>query len=161
MITIEQVTQLPKRYTFTIPEDYLDEMGHMNIRWYLGIFDDAAVHLFQQLGMTAEYFQANQSGAFALQQFIYYWREVRLGETVSIYSRILGRSAKRIHMMHFMVNETNQTLACTLESLGSHADLSIRRTSLYPPHIADNIDKMLAQHQQLNWDAPVCGAISP
>ncbi len=161
MITVEQVQQLPKLYNFTIPEDYLDEMGHMNVRWYLGIFDDAAVHLFRQLGMTAKYFKANQTGAFALQQFIYYWREVRLDETVSIYSRILGRSAKRIHMMYFMVNETNQTLACTLEGLGSHADLNIRRTSPYPAHIAGNIDVMLAEHQQLDWSAPVCGAIQP
>ncbi len=73
--------------------------------------------------------------------------------------RVLGRSAKRIHYMMFMVNETRGTLASTFECVNSFADLTVRRTALYPPEIAAKIDALLAQHQALHWDAPVCGVM--
>jgi acyl-CoA thioester hydrolase len=63
--------------------------------------------------------------------------------------------------MLFMVNESKGNLAATLETLGSHADIKARRTSPYPPHIAARMDAILAEHQALDWAAPVCGVIRP
>ncbi len=42
MLKPNQITQLPRFHHATIPESYLDVMGHMNIRHYMGLFDDAA-----------------------------------------------------------------------------------------------------------------------
>lgn len=161
MVTIEQVNTLPLYYRKTIPHEYLDEMEHMNVRWYMSLFDDAAYPFFASFGMHKEYYKQDQAGGFALRQFINYLAEVRVGETVAIHSRVLGRSAKRIHFMHFMRNETTNKLAATMEALGSHADLRIRRTSPYPPHIAAKIDAILSKQNKLDWDAPVCGVIKP
>ncbi|MCB9456660.1 MAG: thioesterase family protein [Anaerolineaceae bacterium] len=161
MIPLENIAELPSFHRATIVPEYLDAMGHMNIRWYMAIFDDAAWKFFDHFGMNIEYYQREQAGGFALQHFIRYLAEVRLGETVAIHTRILGRSAKRIHFMHFMVNETTGVLAATLEVLGSHADMRVRRTSPYPPYIAEKIDAILQEHTRLNWEAPVCGVIQP
>jgi acyl-CoA thioester hydrolase len=161
MVTLEQLTALPLHHRATITTDHLDLMGHMNIRHYMSLFDNASWHMFNSLGMTSDYYREQQAGGFALEQHIRYLAEVRLGETVAIRIRLLGRTAKRIHFMAFMVNETTDKLAATLEGLGSHADMRIRRTAPYPPHIAANIDALLSQHQQLTWDAPVCGVIKP
>ena len=158
-MTVEDIKQLPFLHRITIPEAYRDEMGHMNVRHYLGIFDDADWHLFEQLGMTLDYYKENQAGGFALTQHLRYLAEVMIGETVAIYGRVLGCSAKRLHVMLFMVNETRDVLAATLEGLGSHADMTIRRTSPYPESIAAKINAMLAEHNALNWDAPTCGVI--
>jgi hypothetical protein len=74
---------------------------------------------------------------------------------------MIGRSAKRIHFMLFMINESRDTLAATVETLGAHADMRLRRTSPYPPHIAARIDALIAESEALGWDAPVCGMIRP
>lgn len=161
MIPIADLEALPLFHRQTIPPDYLDAMGHMNVQWYMAIYDRAAWQFFAWLGMTDEYYRQEKAGAFALKQFIEYRAEVHAGQTVAIRSRILGLSAKRLHMMHFMINETAGVLASTLEVLGSHADLVKRRTSPFPPHIAANIEANLAQHRQLAWPAPVCGIIHP
>ncbi len=161
MISLDQLNQLPIVHRQTIPESYLDVMGHMNIRWYVAIYDDAAWNFFESLGMTHEHYLQSNNGMFALQQFISYLAEVHVGETVSVRTRILGRSAKRIHFMHFMVNETTGVLASTMEVLGSHADTQLRRTSPFPDDIAQVIDGVLASHHQLDWSAPVCGVIRP
>jgi acyl-CoA thioester hydrolase len=161
MISIQQLEALPLFYRTTIPESYLDAMGHMNVRWYMAVFDEAAWKFFASVGMDQTYYENHHGGGFALKQFVRYLAEVRAGETVAVRTRVLGRSAKRIHFMHFMISETAQRLAATLEVLGSHADLRAQRTSPYPPQIAARIDALLAEHRQLDWEAPVCGVIHP
>lgn len=90
---------------------------------------------------------------------ITYLAEVRSGETVTIRSRLLARAERKMHVMHFMLNETTRALAATLEVLGAHADMRIRRTSPYPEHLAAALDAMLAAHRQLDWDVELSGAI--
>lgn len=154
-----EIEQLPCYFRTVVPEAYLDAMGHMNIRYYLALFDDAAWELFADIGMHTDYYKAYTAGAFALEHHIHYLAEVHQGDRIAVYSRMLARTAKRIHFMHFMLNETQQKLAATLEAVGSHADLTVRRTSPFPAHIAANIDAMLANHVQVSWEAPVCGVI--
>ena len=62
--------------------------------------------------------------------------------------------------MGFMINETTGKLASTLEVLGTHADLAIRRASPLAPAIAKKIDDKLAEDAALGWEAPVSGAIN-
>jgi acyl-CoA thioester hydrolase len=152
---------LPSYLRQTVPDEYLDAMGHMNVRYYLALFDTAAWDFFARFGMDQAYYDAKAGGAFALQHFINYLAEVHKGDELTIHARLIGRSAKRVHFMMFMVNETQGKLAATLESLGSHADLTQRRTSPFPPDIAAQIDALLAEHNQLHWQAPICGVIRP
>lgn len=145
----------------TIPESYLDIMGHMNIRWYMALFDEAAWGFFASFGMDEAYCRSQQAGGFALKQHIHYLAEVHAGETVAVRTRILGRSAKRIHFMHFLINETTNRLSATMEVLGAHADMIIRRTTPYPPELVARIDATLQEQRALAWDAPLCGVIQP
>lgn len=160
-LTQTQIEQLPLFHRITIPESYIDVLGHMNVRQYVGIFDDSAWHFFASFGMNETYFRESRAGAFALRQMINYVAEVHVGETVAVRSRILGRSAKRIHFMQFMLNETTGKLAATIEVLGSHADTVARRTSPFPEHIAQQIDAIIAAQNELDWDAPICGVLRP
>ena len=160
MITPEQLQDIPIFHRETIPENYRDVMGHMNIRWYMALFDEAAWGLFASFGIDVSYCKVAKSGAFALKQFINYLAEVHIGETVVVHTRILGFSAKRVHFMHFMVNETTGKLAATMEVLGAHADLVARRTSPFPPPIVAGLEAILQKDAALSWDAPICGVIS-
>jgi acyl-CoA thioester hydrolase len=159
-IPLEQITQLPLVYQMTIPEAYQDENGHMNVRWYMVIFDEAGYPLVQRLGLTPEYHQAHGTGGFDLEHHLHYLNEVHIGDEVAVYVRLVGRSAKRIHYMMFMVNQTRGTLAALFECVNSFADLTARKTAPYPPEISAKIDVLLAEHQALNWNAPICGVIS-
>ena len=87
--------------------------------------------------------------------------EVRVGQTVTLHSRVVGRSEKRIHFMHFMVDESGENVASTMEVLATHVDLDIRRSMPFPEDIAAAIDETLSRHDALSWAAPTCGAIVP
>jgi len=159
--TIEQVQQLPCFHREVIPETYIDIMGHVNIRHYLALFDEGGWKFFASIGMDENYYRENHAGGFALRHFITYVNEVRVGETVAVHIRFLAHSEKRIHFMGFLVNETTQAVAATLEALGTHADMKIRRTSPYPQQLREKFDAIIAEHQKLDWEAPVCGILKP
>lgn len=159
-VTFEQLQALPLYHRETIPTDYLDSMGHMNVRWYMALFDEATWHFFNAIGMTRDYFINSHAGGFALKNFINYWREVRAGQTVALRTRLIGRTDKRFHFMHFMLDETAGQVASSLESLGTHADLKLRRSAPLPGFIANAFDAQLAHDNRLEWQAPVCGAIA-
>jgi acyl-CoA thioester hydrolase len=150
---------LPITHEATIPESYLDSMGHMNVMWYTHLFGCATVGLFKLVGMDRNYFQSNQMGSFALAQHFNYRKEVRVGEQVVLRSRMLGRSERKFHVMHFMVKHDGHVLAATGEFLGAHIDMRVRRTAPFLPQVAEPIDRMVAEHAALGWDAPVCGAM--
>jgi acyl-CoA thioester hydrolase len=155
------LSTLPITQRAVIPESYLDEMGHMNFMWYTHLFSNAMGEVFELFGMSRDYCLANKSGAFALKQFTAYLAEVRAGETVTVRSRVLGRSVKRLHVMHFMIKENAGVLAATSEVLGTHVDMTTRRTSPWPPRLAEALDRLIAEHAVAGWVAPVCGAIAP
>ncbi len=159
-IPLEKIMALTPIYRLTIPEDYRDENGHMNMRWYLHIYDDAGYPLVDGFGLTQAYHQQHGTGGFDLEHHIHYLKEVHPGDTAVVYARLVGRSAKRIHYMLFMVNETRGTLASIFECVNSFADLTVRRTAPYPEEIARKIDARLAQDQALDWAAPICGVMS-
>ena len=150
---------LPLYHRKTIPSDYQDLMGHMNIRWYFDLFARTGRKLFKYHGMDEDYFRDGQFGVFALKHFIQYYAEVHVGQSIAIHARLIARSEKRFHFMLFMINETTGKLAATFEALITHADLKIRRAAPMPAEITEKLDATLADLATLDWEAPLSGAI--
>ena len=159
LIPLVKLETLPGYHRETIPEEYLDIMGHMNIRWYFEMFAKAGHKFFASHGLDQDYFQVQEAGLFALKHFIQYFAEVRVGQTVVVHTRLVGRSDKRFQCMHFMLNESTAQLAATFEALITHADLKIRRSAPMPARIAERLDATLNRDAKLDWEAPVCGAM--
>jgi acyl-CoA thioester hydrolase len=153
------LVDLPVTAQAEIPTSYLDEMGHMNVMWYTHLFSRAVWGLFDRIGFTHEYMQANRAGSFALELHVRYLAEVRAGQHVTLRTRCLARTPKRIHYMHFMVLDERDVLGATGEIVSAHVDMNTRRQSPFPEPIAAEFDKLLAAHQSLPWPAPVCGTM--
>jgi acyl-CoA thioester hydrolase len=149
----------PACLRMVVPDAYRDRNGHTNMRWYLAIFDDAGDTLQVRLGLTPEYHHDHITGTFDLEHHLHYLNEVLPGDRVAVYARLIALSAKRLHYLMFMVNETRATVAATLECMTAFVDLKVRRTAVFPTEIAATIDKVVAAHAALGWDAPLCGAM--
>jgi acyl-CoA thioester hydrolase len=159
MVPLALLETLPVCHRKTIPADYMDLMGHMNIRWYFDLFARSGRKFFKSHGLDQDYFQDGNFGVFALKHVIQYYAEVRVGQAVAIHARLIARSDKRFHFMLFMINETANQLASTFEALITHADLKIRRAAPMPAEIVQKFDATLAKNDTLGWDAPLSGAI--
>ena len=117
------------------------------------------MEIWNQVGLTSEYFEKNHATTFALEGHVRYFNEVRVGQQVTVRTRAIARSDKRFQILHFMSNDDAGTLAATMEAIGTHVDFRFasrprfRRTSRRPSI------GLLAEHSKLPWPAPLCGAM--
>jgi len=159
-IPLENIVSLePVCLRATVPESCRDSNGHMNVRWYLALFDDASDVLHGWMGLTVAYHQAHGTGTFDLEHHIHYLNEVMPGEAVAVYVRFVAQSAKRLHYVMFLVNETRGSLAAILECMNAFADLRLRKTAPFPPDAAAKIAEGVAAHGKLDWPPPLSGAM--
>jgi acyl-CoA thioester hydrolase len=154
-----EISSLPVTYRKTIPHEYIDEMGHMNVMWYTHLFDEATYTFFDLFGIGKGYEIETHNGAFALEQHIRYLAEVREGQGITIHTRALGASPKVIHFMHFMVRDHDKVLAATSELVGVHIDMRNRKSSSFPEDIYQRLNGILREHEKLAWDPLVCGVM--
>jgi acyl-CoA thioesterase FadM len=152
---------LPVGHRQEIPESYRDEFGHMNVMWYTYLFSCAFGKFGEQFGYTDLYFLENKAGSFALETHTRYLAEVHIGKHVTLRSRALGRSAKRLHFMHFMTIDETGVIAATQEHVAAHIDLRIRRMAPLHPAVAERFDRLVEEQNKLGWEAPTCGVMRP
>ncbi len=158
--TLDEIRQLPVDLTMTVPPQWEDRNGHVNVQYYLGIYHLAGWQILENIGIDEGYLTDQQAGIFDIEHHIRYLTEIKVGEVVSAYNRMLGRDGKRFHGMLFIVNDTCQQLACSIEYLSIYVDQQLRRAATYPEDMAVKLDQLLAEHNTFNWQVPVCGNIN-
>jgi len=104
-IPLQKVIALgPACLKMTVPEAYRDANGHMNMRWYLAIFDEASDVLHDRTGLTREYHRQHRSGTFDLEHHIYFLNEVNPGEEAAVYMRFVAGWANLFNTLRFLGN---------------------------------------------------------
>lgn len=116
---------------------HCDHVGHMNVMWYVGKFDEATWNLFQRVGITPAYLRGNQRGMAAVDQHIEYKRELKAGDVVSVRSEVLELGDKKIRFRHEMVNEDTGAVAAVTTLLGVHMDTQARKACPFPAELVE------------------------
>lgn len=160
MPTVRDLDELPSWLERTIPPEWEDLNGHVNVRHYLELYDQAGWPMMSELGIDEQHFREERRGFFDLEHHIWYLAEMHVGDTVTVHARFLARSAKRFHGTMFIVNRTRQQVASAFEYVTIAADLESRRSAALPAGIAARLDGLIAAHARLTWPAPLCGTIS-
>jgi acyl-CoA thioester hydrolase len=115
---------------------HCDHMGHMNVMWYVGKFDEATWNLLAAIGITPAYIRAQKHGMAAVQQNIAYKKELTAGDIVVVRSKILEVRDKVIRFQHELMKDETDELAAICELTGVHMDLRTRKSRSLPPQIA-------------------------
>ena len=129
------MTGLITTYKGVVYPWHCDHMGHMNVMWYVGKFDEATWHLFSVIGLTPSFLRENGRGMAAVRQDIAYKRELRAGDVVAIRSGVLEIREKAIRFFHEMVNETTGDVAAVTVLTGVHMDTGIRKSCPLPDDV--------------------------
>jgi len=161
MPTVQQVLELPPLMEQTIPPEWLDLNGHVNVRHYLALYDAASWPMLAAMGLDERTFLEHRQGIFDLEHHLWYLDELHVGDTVTVHWRFVARTVKRFHGVMFIVNRTRQRLASVFEYVSTGADLDARRTAPLPAAFAAEIDRHLARDAQLDWPPPGCGVMAP
>lgn len=108
---------------------FCDVMGHMNIRHFMTMFDEAAYHLlFQVFGWSGNQDSSAGVGWADVRHVVEYQAEVRAGDLLEIRGCIAKVGTKSITIRYEMFNLANDELTATLECVCVLLDLKSRKS---------------------------------
>lgn len=160
-LTLEQIRQLaPPCFETVARDEWTDRNEHVNIRYYIAVFDDAGDAFYPTVGLGDPDHRLRQSGTMDLEHHTHFVRELRPGDRIAVYLRIVGVSAKRFHYLMFLVNKSTGELASIFECVNTFVDLKQRKSAPWPENVRTALASICKRHSGLEWRAPVCGSMT-
>jgi len=108
-------------------KEWTDYNGHLNVAFYVHVFDLAADVMLDNLKMGGESAKKDKKTTFVAEMHTNYYREVRLGEEVETHVTFIDHDKKRIHYKLSMFHKEKKYLAATNEVLSLYVDLTKRK----------------------------------
>ena len=115
--------------TEKVIKEWTDYNGHLNVAFYVHIFDIAADVMLDNFNMGGIYAKKNKRTTFVAEMHTIYNQEVKLGEEVDTYVTYVDHDKKRIHYRLSMFHKEKKYLAATNEVLSLYVDLSFRKVT--------------------------------
>jgi acyl-CoA thioester hydrolase len=113
--------------TEKVIKEYTDYNNHLNVAYYVLIFDLAADVMLDNFKMGGESAKRDQKTTFVAEMHTIYNQEVRLGEEVETHLTYVNHDKKRIHYRLSMFHKEKKYLAATNEVISLYVDLSKRK----------------------------------
>ena len=142
---LTDVRTLPVYDERVVPEDYIDENGHMNIGHYFRLTSHAVWHRVSELGMGADYIERRGMSFFTVEHRIAYLAELRLGQRFSVRAGVVDRAARAMHGAAYVVDEEGDRIACALEAIYVHIEMADRRAAPIPDDLAAALDREIEE----------------
>jgi acyl-CoA thioester hydrolase len=133
-------------YREVVRPEWIDHNGHLNMGYYLVVFDLATDAWLHYVGLDATHRDAHEVTTFCLEAHVTYHREVRAGDPLRFATRLLAHDAKRIHYFHEMYHADEGYLAATNELMTLHVSRTTRRGSPMAPAIQQRLARIQAVH---------------
>ena len=113
--------------TEKVIKEYTDYNNHLNVAYYVRIFDIAADVMLDNFNMGGISAKKDRKTTFVAEMYTTYNQEVRLGEEVETHVTYVDHDKKRIHYRLSMFHKEKKYLAATNEVLSLYVDLSKRK----------------------------------
>ena len=138
-------------YRGLVHQWHCDHMGHMNVMWYVGKYDEATWNLGAMMGMTAQYLREAKRGMAAVEQRICYRREALVGDVIAVRTALLEVRPKSVRFVHEMFRGDGGDHLATMIAIGVHIDTAARKSVQFEPHIVARSQPMVVD-QPGRWD---------
>jgi acyl-CoA thioester hydrolase len=129
--------------------EWIDHNGHMNMGYYLVVFDLATDEFLRWVGLDEAHRQAHAVTTFCLEAHVTYHQEVRAGDPLRFTTLLLAHDARRLHYIHAMYHAEAGYLAATNELMSLHVSLTTRRAAPMAPAVLERLAAVQAAHGAL------------
>jgi len=110
-----------------ITKEWTDYNGHLNVAFYVHVFDIAADIMLDSFKMGGQSAKQDKKTTFVAEMYTAYKQEVRLGEEVETHLTYVDHDKKRINYRLSMFHKEKKYLAATNEVLSLYVDLNQRK----------------------------------
>ena len=143
------------QYQNVVRPEWIDENDHMNMGYYVVVFDLATDAWLDHIGLDDTHKQSQSVTTFTLESHVCYLREVRRGDPLRFTTLLLGFDDKRIHYIHEMWHADQRYLAATNELMSLHVSQTTRRAAPIAPEVVSRLESLHRVHRRAPTPAAV------
>ena len=115
--------------TKKIIKDWTDYNGHMNLSYYILVFDMGAEVILSKFKMGEHSAKTSKKSTMVVETHTTYKQEVKEDDEVDVFISYFDHDNKRIHYKLEMYDKAKNTLSATTEVLSLYIDLNIRKVA--------------------------------
>lgn len=134
--------------TANIKSEWTDYNGHMNLSYYILLFDLAWEIMLQQFNIGEDSAKNENKTTFAVESHTTYDREVKAGEEVDVNLLFIDHDNKRIVKKLEMIHKKKKHRLATSEILSVYVDLKIRKVTEFEKERLLLIDKFIELNKE-------------
>ena len=112
-----------------IKKEWTDYNNHMNMAYYVLIFDQVWEIMLQKFKMGEDSAKTDKMSTMVVETHTTYNNEVKEGDEVEINLTFFDHDKKRLHFKMEMLEKTTKKLSATLEMLSLYIDLNKRKVA--------------------------------
>ena len=132
----------------TIKKEWIDYNNHMNMAYYVLVFDDVWEIILKKFQMGENSAKSNNLSTMVVETHTTYNSEVKLGDEVEINLTFFDHDKKRLHYKMEMIEKSSKKLSATLEMLSLYIDLNKRKVAEFEQEKIAIMDKFIATNKE-------------
>ena len=133
--------------TKKIIKEWTDYNGHMNLSYYILIFDIGAEVILSKFKMGEHSAKTTKKSTMVVETHTTYNQEVKEGDEVDVVLSHFDHDNKRLHYKLEMYNKAKNTLSAATEVLSLYIDLNIRKVAELEEDKKTIIDEFINQNK--------------
>ena len=139
--------------TTKIINEWTDYNNHMNLSYYILIFDKAAEKMLSNFKMGEEAAINTKRSTMVVETHTTYNNEVKEGEEVDIYLSYCDHDKKRLHYKLEMYEKSKNVLSSTTEVLALYINLELRKVAEFEKEKIQIMNNFIEENKsKFNFD---------
>ena len=131
-----------------IINEWTDYNNHMNLSFYILVFDRAAEKILSQFKMGEEAAKKEKRSTMVVETHTTYNNEVKEGDDVEVFLSYFNHDKKRLHYKLEMYEKGKNNLSATTEVLALYINLDLRKVAEFENEKVLIMDKFIEENNQ-------------
>jgi len=134
--------------TKKIIKEWTDYNGHMNLSYYILVFDIGAEVILSKFKMGEHSAKTTKKSTMVVETHTTYKQEVKEGDEVDVFISYFDHDNKRLHYKLEMYDKAKNILSATTEVLSLYIDLNIRKVAEIEEEKLIIMDEFINKHKE-------------
>jgi acyl-CoA thioester hydrolase len=126
---------------------WVDYNNHLNMAYYILIFDEAWEIMLGKIKMGAHSAKTSKRSTMVVETHTQYINEVKENEEVDIILTFFDHDKKRLHLKLEMIEKKSKKLSASMEWISLYIDLNIRRVTEFEKDKIELMDDFIDKNK--------------
>ena len=133
--------------SFIVKKEWVDYNNHMNMAYYVLIFDQALEVALEKFKMGESAAKDLNRSTMVVETNTKYLSEVKQGEKIDIHMTYFDHDKKRLHIKMEMIEKSKKKISATIEWISLYIDLDKRKVTEFEDEKLEIMDKFIIDNK--------------